>query len=66
MTRRRRPLRYPIPPYTQHREAPATNPHLVVAVLEIVDTHLRDGTPPETRQTFDHLGAAGYNTYLDC
>jgi len=28
--------------------------------LEIVDTQLRDGTPPETRQTFERLVVGGY------
>jgi hypothetical protein len=28
--------------------------------LAIVDTQLRDGTPPETRQTFNRLVTAGY------
>lgn len=37
-----------------------TNPHLATAILEIVDTQLRDGAPPETRQTFERLVAAGY------
>jgi hypothetical protein len=39
---------------------PETNPQLAAAILEIVDTQLRDGTPPEARQTFDRLVAAGY------
>ena len=60
MTRKRRPQRHPITPYTQHREAPETNPHLAAAILEIVDTQLRDDTPPETRQTFARLVAEGY------
>jgi hypothetical protein len=37
------------------------NPHLAAAILEIVDTQLRDGTPSETRQTFDRLVAQGYS-----
>jgi hypothetical protein len=60
MTRKRRPQRHPIAPYTQHREVPETTPQLAAAILEIVDTQLRDGTPPETRQTFDRLVDAGY------
>ncbi len=31
------------------------------AILEVVDNQLRDGTPPETRQTFDRLVAQGYS-----
>ena len=60
MTRKRRPQRHPIAPYTQQREAPQTNPQLAAAILEIVDTQLRDVTPPETRQTFERLVAEGY------
>jgi hypothetical protein len=41
-------------------QPPETNPQLAAALLEIVDNQLRDGTPPETRQTFDRLVAAGY------
>jgi hypothetical protein len=60
MTRKRRPQRQRIAPYSQHLELPQTNPQLAAAILEIVDTQLRDGTPPETRQTFDRLVTAGY------
>ena len=60
MTRKRRPQRHPIAPYTQHREAPETNPQLAAAILDVVDTQLRDGTPLETRQTFERLVAEGY------
>lgn len=60
MTGKRRPQRHAIAPYTQQREAPETSPHLAAAILEIVDTQLRERTPPETRQTFDRLMAEGY------
>lgn len=40
---------------------PAANPQLAAAVLEIVDTQLREGAPPETRRTFDRLVEAGYS-----
>lgn len=36
------------------------SPALQAALLDVVDTQLRDGTPPETRQTLDRLLAAGY------
>ena len=36
------------------------NPPLNAAVLEIVDTQLREGAPPETGQTFARLTEAGY------
>jgi hypothetical protein len=60
MTRKRRPQRLVVAPHGQHSGPPETNPQLAAAVLEIVDTQLRDRTPPETRQTFDRLIAAGY------
>ncbi len=37
------------------------NPRLNAAILEIVDTQLREGTPPETGQTFERLIAEGYS-----
>src|SRR5581483_5453566 len=36
------------------------NPVLQTAILEVVETQLREGTPPQTRQTLDRLLAAGY------
>jgi hypothetical protein len=59
MTRKRRPQRRPIVPYTPEQQPPETSPQLAAAILEIVDTQLRDGTPPETRQTFERLIAEG-------
>ncbi len=60
MTRKRRPQRHAVAPYAPHGAPPQTNPQLAAAILEVVDTQLRDGTPPETRQTFDRLVARGY------
>lgn len=37
-----------------------TNPALGAAIMEVVDTQLREGTPPETRQTLDRLLADGH------
>jgi hypothetical protein len=37
------------------------NPHLKAAILEVVENQLRDGDPPETRQTLERLLAAGYS-----
>jgi len=37
------------------------NPHLKAAILEIVENQLRDGDPPETRQTLEQLLTAGYS-----
>jgi len=60
MTRKRRPQRRPPIPAPHALETPETNPDLAAAILAIVDTHLRENTPPETRQTFERLIAAGY------
>jgi len=37
------------------------NPHLKAAILEVVENQLRDGDPPETRQTLERLLTAGYS-----
>jgi hypothetical protein len=37
-----------------------TNPRLKRALLDIVNNQLRDGTPPETAETFARLQAEGY------
>jgi hypothetical protein len=58
MTHKRRPRRHNAP-LPQHLP-PAANPQLAAAILEIVDTQLRDRMPPETRETFDRLIALGY------
>ena len=60
MTRKRRPQRHAPVPHPQRAEPMAANPQLAAAILEVVDTQLRDGTPPETSQTLDRLVAAGY------
>jgi hypothetical protein len=39
---------------------PSYNPVLQAAIYEVVDNQLRDGTPPETRQTLDRLVAEGH------
>jgi hypothetical protein len=58
MTRKRRPQRHSAP-RPQHLP-PAANPQLAAAILEIVDTQLRDRTPPETHETFERLIGLGY------
>jgi hypothetical protein len=60
MKPKRRSPRHAIAPHSQDSAPPETNPRLAAAVLEIVDKQLRDATPPETRQTFERLVAAGY------
>jgi hypothetical protein len=37
------------------------NPYLKAAILEVVENHLREGDPPETRQTLERLMAAGHS-----
>lgn len=39
---------------------PEHNPVLQAAIYEVVDNQLRDGKPPETKQTYDRLVAEGY------
>jgi hypothetical protein len=39
---------------------PSGNPALTAAILDIVETQLRDNTPAETRRTFERLVNAGY------
>ena len=60
MTRKRRPQHHAVTPPPQYLP-PAANPQLAAAILEIVDTQLRDRTPPETRETFDRLIGLGYS-----
>ncbi len=42
-------------------EETTTNPYLKEEILEVVENQLRDGDPPETRQTLERLLAAGYS-----
>ena len=37
------------------------NPHLKVAIMEIVENQLRDRDPPETKETLDRLLAEGHD-----
>ena len=60
MTRKRQKGRRVEPRKMQVTFGPSANPALTDAILEIVDTQLRENTPPETRQTFERLIAAGY------
>ncbi len=48
------------PGLTRKDNAAASNPAVEAAIMEVVDNQLRDGTPPETRQTLDRLLATGY------
>jgi len=41
-------------------EGATFNPHLKAAILEGVENKIRNGDPPETRQTLERLLAAGY------
>ncbi len=42
-------------------EGTATNPRLKALILEVVENQIRASDPPETRQTFERLLAAGYS-----
>jgi len=42
-------------------EGTLVNPHLKAAIVEVVENQIRDGNPPETRQTLERLQAAGYS-----
>jgi hypothetical protein len=61
MSRKRRPQRRQPLPSPERGLPPETNPRLRDAILEVVDTQLSEGDPPETRQTFDRLVADGYS-----
>ena len=41
-------------------DLPETNPELGKAILEVVENQIRDGDPPETRQTIERLTREGY------
>jgi hypothetical protein len=58
--KRRRPQRTAPLPDPQHGLPQSVNPQLRAAVLEVVDTQLREGRPPETRETLDRLVAVGH------
>ncbi|MDZ4717584.1 MAG: hypothetical protein SH847_03875 [Roseiflexaceae bacterium] len=60
MAQKRRRQRHARPGVPQPEQPVSHNPRLTEAILEIVDTQLRDGTPPETMQTLDRLVMAGY------
>ncbi len=36
------------------------NPHLQAAIMKVVENQLRSNDPPQTRQTFERLIAAGH------
>ena len=41
-------------------KGPKKNPHLKATYLEVVENQLREGDPPETRQTLDRLKGLGF------
>jgi hypothetical protein len=47
--------------YRPYNEGTPFNPHLKAAILEVVENQIHDNDPPETRQTFERLLAAGYS-----
>jgi hypothetical protein len=44
-----------------YEEGTATHPRLKALILEVVENQIRASDPPETRQTFERLLAAGYS-----
>lgn len=60
MSRKRPAQRRQVPRVQAEAGPPEINPELSAAILAIVDRQLREGTPPETRQTLERLVAAGY------
>jgi hypothetical protein len=64
MTRKRQQRRRVSTSETRITFGPSANPALTDAILEIVDTQLRENTPPETRQTYDRLLGAGYDAQV--
>ena len=60
MTQKRQKGRRVQPHQTRVTFGPSANPALTAAILEVVDTQLRENTPPETRQTFERLVTSGY------
>ena len=37
------------------------NPHLRAAIMKVVENQIRSNDPPQTRQTFERLVAAGHS-----
>jgi hypothetical protein len=48
-------------PFGEEEEDLGYNPHLKAAILEVVENQLRANNPPEVRQTFERLLAAGHS-----
>ena len=44
-----------------YEEGTPYNPRLKALILEVVENQIRASDPPETRQTFERLLAAGYS-----
>jgi hypothetical protein len=44
-----------------YEEGTPYNPRLKAVILEVVENQIRASDPPETRQTFERLLAAGYS-----
>lgn len=58
---RRRPRGRAAPPAAASpTDIPAANPALRAAILEVVDSQLATGEPPEARQTLERLVAEGH------
>jgi len=48
-------------PRASNEDEASSSATVRAAILEVVENQLRDGAPPETRQTFERLVAAGHS-----
>jgi len=60
LTQKRQKGRHVRPQEARVTFGPSANPAFTAAILEVVDTQLRENNPPETRQTFERLVTNGY------
>jgi len=58
---KRRRARHTCSPRAPHKNEASSSATVRAAILEVVENQLRDGAPPETRQTFERLVAAGHS-----
>ena len=60
MARKRSQRRSAVHGKANEESVSSYNPVLQALIYEVVDNQLRDGTPPETRQTLERLIAEGH------
>jgi hypothetical protein len=59
--KKREPMRETRGASQPYEAGTATNPRLKALILEVVENQVRASDPPETRQAFERLLAAGYS-----